>query len=66
MRDDRKAKVVGLLALTALSLGVVGSIAAEPVTSTPSARVNSGQTGGDPYRNWANSASPNVAEPERK
>ena len=41
MRDDPKAKVVGLLALTALLLllGVVESIATEPLTSAPAARV---------------------------
>ena len=41
MRDDSKAKVVWLLALTALLLllGVVESIATEPVTSAPAARL---------------------------
>ena len=41
MRDDPKAKVVWLLALTALLLllGVVESIATEPLTSAPAARL---------------------------
>src|SRR5258705_11752419 len=41
MRDDPKAKVVWLLALTALLLllGVVEGIATEPVTSAPAARL---------------------------
>jgi predicted metalloprotease len=39
MKDDLKVKVVCLLALTALLLlGVVESVAAEPVTSAPAAR----------------------------
>ena len=41
MRDDPKTKIVWLLALTALLLllGVVESIATEPVTSSPEAPV---------------------------
>src|SRR6476620_2098138 len=41
MRDDPKTKVVWLLALTALLLllGIVESIATEPVTSAPAARL---------------------------
>jgi hypothetical protein len=40
MRDDPKAKIIWLLALTALLLlGVIEGIAAEPVTSSPTAPV---------------------------